>query len=245
MASQAEAVAMPAARQSARSERIFYTGMALAILIIVSTGFGSSYYLKTLAGGATFSALVHLHATVFSLWVLLFCVQTTLVAAGHTALHRRLGVVGGLFAGAMVCLGVVTAIYGARRGHSPGGPFRDSLSFLIVGLTDIALFAGFVAAGFYYRRRREAHKRLMLLATIGGLMWPAITRLPYVRGQFLPMFGLIVLLVLAGPIHDWITRRRVHPVYIWGGLLILASFPLRRAIGNSEAWRSFAAWLIG
>ena len=85
----------------------------------------------------------------------------------------------------------------------------------------------------------------MLLASIGGLMWPAITRLPYLRGHFLPMFGVLVLLVLAVPVHEFITRRRAHPVYVWGGLLILASFPLRRAIGNSEIWHRFAARLIG
>jgi hypothetical protein len=84
----------------------------------------------------------------------------------------------------------------------------------------------------------------MLLATVGGLMWPTITRLPYLSGRFLPMFGYLVLFVVAGPVHDLMTRRRVHAVYVWGGLLILASFPVRRAIGLSDTWRRIAAWLI-
>ena len=103
----------------------------------------------------------------------------------------------------MVVLGVTAALEGARRGHNPGGPYPDALGFLIVGLTDILLFTVFVGAGLYYRHRREAHRRLMLLATVGGLMWPTITRLPYVAGRFLPMFGLLVLFVLAGPVHDF------------------------------------------
>jgi hypothetical protein len=241
MAFQEEVLTLPTATNDRRHEGIFYTGMASAILLTILTGFGASYSRRA----APFSAIVYLHASVFTGWVLLFFAQTALVAAGHTRLHRRLGIAGGVQAGLMIVLGLVTAIYGARNGHNPGGPYPDALAFLVVGLTDIFLFSGFVIAGLYYRRRREVHKRLMLLATIGGLLWPAITRLPYVRGQFLPMFALLALFVLAGPAHDLLTRRRVHAVYVWGGLLILASFPIRRAIGLSDIWRRIAAWLIG
>jgi len=241
MPSQEEELALHMATHDRRHERIFYMGMASAILLAILTGFGASSFRKT----APFSALVYLHASVFTVWVLLFLAQTALVAAGHTRLHRRLGVAGGVLAGLMIILGLATAIHGARNGHNPGGPYPDALAFLVVGLTDIFLFSVFVIASLYCRRRREVHKRLMLLATIGGLLWPAITRLPYVRGRFLPMFALLTLFVLAGPAHDLLTRRRVHPVYVWGGLLILASFPIRRAIGLSDTWHRIAAWLTG
>ena len=35
----------------------------------------------------------------------------------------------------------------------------------------------------------------MLLATVGGLMWPAITRIPYIAGRPVLMFGLLSALV--------------------------------------------------
>lgn len=244
MVFQAEVMTAQTAASDSRRERIFYTGMASAILFTIFTGFGRNYYLRAFTEAPPLPTFVHVHASVFTVWVLLFFGQTTLVAAGRTDLHRRLGVVGGLLAGLMIVLGFVTAVYGARNGHNPGGPYPDSLAFLVVGLGDILLFSGFVGIALYYRRRREAHKRLMLLATISGFLWPAITRMPYVAGRFLPMFGLMVLFVLAGPVHDLITRRRVHAVYVWGGLLILASFPIRRAIGMSDTWRRIAAWLI-
>ncbi len=133
---------------------------------------------------------------------------------------------------------------GARDGWNPGGPYPDSLAFMIVGLVDIAVFASFVAAGLYFRRRAELHKRLMLLATVGGLMWPAITRIPYVAGRPVLMFGLLSALVLASAVRDLMLQSRVHPVSLWGGLLILAAFPVRAAIGSTESWRAFAAWLI-
>jgi hypothetical protein len=226
-------------------DRLFYTGMAAAILLAVVAAFGGRYYLRAFTAAPPLPPYVHIHAVVFTGWVLFFLAQTALVATGGVRLHRRLGVAGGVLAGLMVVLGVTTALEGARRGHNPsGGAYPDALGFLVVGLTDILLFTAFVGAGLYYRHRREAHRRLMLLATVGGLMWPTITRLPYVAGRFLPMFGLLALFVLAGAAYDLLTRRRVHPVYLWGGLLILASLPVRRAVGLSETWHRVAAWLI-
>ena len=138
----------------------------------------------------------------------------------------------------------MTAIKGARDGWNPGGPYPDSLAFLIVGLVDVLIFAGFVTAGLYFRRRAELHKRLMLLATVGGLMWPAITRMPYVAGRPILMFGLLGALVLASAVRDVWLRSPVRLVSLWGGLLILAAFPIRVAIGPTASWHSFAAWLI-
>jgi hypothetical protein len=90
----------------------------------------------------------------------------------------------------------------------------------------------------------DAHKRLMLLATVGGLMWPAITGMPYVAGRPILMFGLFGALVLASAARDILLRLRVHPVGLRGGLTILAVFPIRVAIGLTGSWHAFAAWLI-
>ena len=229
---------------AAARDRFFFAGMASAILFTVLVAFGGSYYQRVLSADPPMSALVHLHAFVFALWVWLFFTQTTLVAAGRVAWHRRLGKAGAILAGLMIVLGYAVAVQAARHGHGAGGAFPDALAFLAVTLSDIVLFAGFVIAALYYRRQRELHQRLMLLATLGGLLWPAITRLPHVRGKFPLMFGVVVLFVLAGPAYELATRRRVHPVYVWGGLLIVASFPLRRTLGLSQPWHEFAAWLI-
>jgi hypothetical protein len=245
MSSQAALVNLQTTGIDSRREHMFYTGMATACLLTILAGFGKSYYFRAFTDASPIPAFVHLHATVFTIWVLLFLTQTALVAVDNIDLHRRLGIAGGVLAGPVVVLGYETALYGARNGWNPGGPFPDSLAFLAIGLTDLLLFSVFIVTALSYRRRPEAHKRLMLLAVIGGLLWPAITRIPYVRGRAPLMFGLIVLFVLAGPVFDLVSRRRVHAVYLWGGSLILASFPIRTAIGLSDGWRRFAAWLIG
>jgi len=237
-----------------RTERRFYVWMAVAAALVVFGGFAPSYFLSSFTtltrypSGAVVSrslpALIHVHAIVSTSWLVLLIVQTSFVAAGRTDLHRRLGIAGSVIAMLLVVLGVVTAIKGAREGWNPGGRFADSRGFLVVTLGDMLLFASFVGAGFYLRRNREAHKRLMVFGTLAGLMWPAITRMPYVAPRPPRMFGLLLLLLLVVPARDYLTTRRIHPVAILGPLIILVSFPLRHAIGMTPAWRQFAEWLI-
>jgi hypothetical protein len=231
----------------------FFVAMAIAAMLTVLLGFSPSYYLRSVTGATRYPTglpislslppLIHLHAIVFSAWIFLFLAQSTLVAAGRTDIHRRLGLAGAVLLPVMIVLGCMTAVRGARDGWNPGGPYPDSLAFMVVGLADILVFSIFVGAGLYYRRRREVHKRLMLLGTLGGLMWPAITRMPLVAGRPALMFGLLGSLVLASAVRDFLSESRVHPVSLWGAVAILAAFPLRVAIGLTPAWHSFAAWL--
>jgi hypothetical protein len=106
------------------------------------------------------------------------------------------------------------------------------------------LFAGFVAAALAMRGHREAHKRLMLLAYV-SIITAAVARLP----GLLPLgplvfFSFSFLFVIAGILYDLWSRGRVHPVYLWGGGVVLVSVPLRLAMSSTAAWRSFAGWLV-
>lgn len=102
---------------------------------------------------------------------------------------------------------------------------------MIVGVADIAVFTGLAVAGLAWRRRPDVHKRLMLLATLGGLMWPAITRMPIVAGRFVPMFALLSTLVLAPAIRDlW----RGAPTR-WVSLFWVWAFSQRFRCGSSWA----------
>jgi hypothetical protein len=108
--------------------------------------------------------LVHVHGILFTAWILLFATQTTLVAVRRTALHKKLGILSGVLAFAMVVAATAVAIALAKRGQALGLP--PPLVFLAGPLSGVVLFGTLVTAGFYTRRRRDTHKRLMLLATI-------------------------------------------------------------------------------
>src|ERR1700730_296738 len=118
--------------------------------------------------------LVLLHGIIFTCWLVHLLSQVTLVAAKRTDLHRRLGALGAVLAVLMIVVGIITAIYEAKHGFPPRS---RPLVFLAVSICDILVFSILVAAGFYYRRQAETHKRLMLLATI-AILDAAIGRLP-------------------------------------------------------------------
>ncbi len=229
-------------------DRVFYSGIAIAMAVAVFTGFAPTYYLRffadgpqaTLSGGP-FTSLVHLHGAVFTAWVLLFIAQTVLVASHRVAVHRRLGVAGALLAAAMITVGTFTAVATARRGGAPPGV--DPLAFLAIPIFDMVLFATFVTAALVLRRDRETHKRLMLLAYI-SIIVAAVARLPGVLPLGpLAFFGLGYFLVVVAVGYDLVSRRRVHRAYLWGGALMVVSVPLRLVISDTGVWRAFAQML--
>lgn len=226
-----------------RRERIFYLGMSLAVLITVFAGFAPTYYLRPLFTAKPLMPLLHLHGIVFTSWLLLFLTQTTLVAAHRTDIHRRLGIAGGVIAVLMVVIGVTTALVRAKQGATPI-PGASPLPFLVIPLGDMFVFAILISAGFYFRRRPDVHKRLMMLATI-GILAAAIARLPFAIMQAGPpaFFGFTDLFVLACVAYDLITLRRIHRATALGAILIVASQPLRLLIGGTHAWFVFAGWL--
>lgn len=226
-----------------RRERWFYIAMSIAAVITVFAGFAPTYYLRPYFNTTPLMPLLHLHGMVFTSWLALFLVQTTLVAAHRTDIHRRLGILGGVIAAFMIVLGTTTAVIRASQGATPV-PGVSSLSFLVVPLGDMLVFAILVGAGFYFRRRPDVHKRLMLLATI-SILAAAIARLPFAIMQAGPpaFFGLTDVFVVACIAYDMITLRRVHRATALAALLIIASQPLRLMLGGTHVWLAFAGWL--
>ncbi len=236
-------VRVPAGLSSSwRRDRLFYTGMAITAALVVFAGFAPTYYLKGAFGGRPLSPLLHGHGLIFTSWILLFVLQTGLIAGRRTPLHRRLGVSGGALAVAMLVAGTMAAIDAARRGFTPpGGP--PPLTFLIIPLGDLVVFSALVAAALYRRRQPQTHKRLMLLATL-ALLTPAIARLPGIAAIGPPAFwGLTDLFIVACFVYDRVTIGRIHPAFKWGGLFVLVMQPMRLILGGTGPWLAFAQWL--
>jgi hypothetical protein len=79
------------------------------------------------------------------------------------------------------------------------------------------------------------------------LLAPAIARIPLQfieTGGPLVFFGLTDLCALACIAFDTIRNRRLHPAYLWGALLVIASQPLRLMLAGTNAWMQFATWLV-
>ncbi len=232
------------APSTAHKDKLFYSAMAVAMAVTVFIGFAPTFFLKTLSDSPALPPLLHLHGAAFAAWYAIFFIQATLVANDRPDLHKKLGLAGFGLAAVMVVLGVLAAIHAIRTNHTPPG--LDPRSFLVLPFFGVTVFATLASAGFLLRKRRETHKRLMLLASI-AMLDAAIARIPgvFTLGGPLASFGLQDLFVIACIGYDFASRRRVHPAYLFGGLFILAMQPLRIIVSTTPWWLAFGDWLKG
>jgi FtsH-binding integral membrane protein len=223
-------------------DHLFFSAMALLMLVTVFVGFARTYYLAGLFHAPLPSLIIHLHGAAFSCWILLLVTQTSLVSTGRVDIHRRLGVAGFLLACLMVILGVLAATDSLVREGGPAG--RDPRFFYIVPLTDMLIFATLILFAFRARSNPPAHKRLILVATI-GLTIAAIARWPFVMVHRKPgmaaLFSYLFLLILVS--YDLWSTRKVHRVTIRAGVFLIFVQQIRIPIGKTAAWHTFASWV--
>lgn len=225
------------------NDRAFYTGIAIAAALTVLVGFSRTYFLRPYFQTEPLDTAFHVHGLVFSAWVVLFVAQTSLVAAGRTGVHRKLGWVGACLAALMVVVALNAAVHGAHRDIA-AGHVSESLSFFTTPLLSMVMFASLVALAVAAHGRPETHKRLMLLATL-SLLDAAVARWP-IPGIDAPLayYGITDAFIAAAMLYDFASRRSVSPVYIWGGLAIVVEQWARDALGATAVWQSLAAKIL-
>jgi len=222
-------------RIQAAPSHLFYLGIALAFVLCVFVGFSRTYYLKGLFGTPHLSWLAHLHGAMFTAWTVFFLCQVALVAAGRTDLHRRIGKAGAVLGAGVLILGTVMTLHSVRAGYASG----RVASLLINGFMNLFLFSVFFGAGLFFRRKKEIHKRLMVLAMLSVII-PAIARLPI---PFFLIAWVIFAFSLTSVIYDAIVLRRVYLTNIVGVLLINVATPLRFMIADTREWQRFSEWI--
>jgi hypothetical protein len=226
-----------------KSDRLFFTGMALASALMLFLGFLPSYFHRS-AELPPLTPLYQLHGAVFTAWIALLVVQTALVAGRRTDIHRTLGVAGAVLAAVVFVVGVAVSVETLRRN---GGPPGDPRKFFAIPLGDIIVFGALVGAAVVQRRRPETHKRLMLLATI-SLLTAAIARFLRQIGMGGPsnLFLGTDAFVLALVLYDLASRGRVHPATLWGGAMVVGFKPLLYyVLADTPAWLALADALRG
>ncbi len=230
-------------------DRKFYTAMAIAMLFTALVGFSRTYFLGLLSGHAKTTTgrvpnfTVHVHALLFMSWLVLFIVQTRLVATYRVKVHRKLGYFAVALAAAMILVGGRTAVEAARLGAVPPG--ANPWNFIAIPFGDITTFAGFFLGAVLWRNHKDKHKRLMILAST-CLMAAPLVRLPGVMlVSPLVAYGLMLLFPIAAAVYDWRSRGRVHPVYWWGLALLVLGIWVRVVLLGSPSWQHAMQSLFG
>jgi hypothetical protein len=226
-----------------RYDRQFFLAIALLLVTVTAIGFAPTYYL---AGGFRAplpSLIVHIHAVIFTTWMLLLLVQTALIRARRVRWHRNIGVAGFVLACAMVTSIVLTGADLAMR--AKGKPNAEEiLGLLSITFADSFSFA--VLAGFAYglRRNAAAHKRLIIIATV------CITRAAFNRWHIPILFHhlyaayaatYVFLLLIAA--YDLWSSHRIHRATLWGSTFLVFMGQMTRLIGPTARWHALAHWV--
>lgn len=224
---------------SARRDDIFFAAMALLILGTVLLGFARSYYFAGVFAARLPSLVVHIHAAVFSLWILLFIAQIVLITGGRLDWHRRAGMFGAGLAASMVILGLMVATDSLSRGFVPPGSKLDPKAFYAVPFFSTVVFCVLITWALRARSDGPAHKRLILIATI-SLLGAAVGRWPshIFHGPLAAGVLAFYVLLLAG--FDLWSQRRIHRATLKGGVFMIVAHQLMFPIGLTPAWHHFA-----
>ena len=224
----------------------FYFLFALAMALLVGVAFMRTFYARPMFDLPPLPTLMQVHGAVFTAWMLLFVVQTRLIAAHKVQMHRQFGIVGVLLAAAVFTVGVMTA-FESSLATRPRGMGLTSPQFVLVPLTGIAFFAIFIALGVAFRKRAALHKRFMVLAML-AVLGPPVARLMILAGAqayFLWIQTAVPALFVAWClIADWRKNHIVHPVFAIGGGLLVVSWPVRAMLAQSDAWAVVSAWIV-
>ena len=232
----------PLARRPARRgrEHWFFWGMSVLVAAIAFIGFSRTYFLAGFFHARPLPGpIVHVHGALFTGWILLLVVQTSLAASGRADLHRRLGLAGLVLAPLVAAFGIIVATEMVRR--LAAVPSIDAKGIFAVALSEIAGFAVPVFFAFRLRRRPAVHKRLILIGTIamttaGFGRWP----IPFLLHKPLPaMLAAFSLLLLVGA-YDLVSMRKIHRATALAGLWVVLIELTGVAVGHTAIWRAFA-----
>lgn len=231
-------------------ERRFFTLIAIAIATVVLIGFTRTFFFRTLFPEAqSFAApepIFLIHGFFFAAWIGLLVLQTILIRVRCVDLHRTFGWIGVGLACLVVLLGTYGSLIAAQRPGGFIGVPLPPLQFLIFPILDMVLFATFFSLAIIWRGNPQSHKRLMVLAAV-NLVEAAIIRIPIDfigAGAPFTSRGLSYLFIVALVIWDLRSSGKIHRATLWGGLVIVVSFPVRMMIFQTQAWTEVAGRLI-
>lgn len=226
----------------------FYIGMALVGLAVALAGFSKTYFAPLTSGDFQAPVVIHVHGAAAFAWVLLFLLQPALIRAGRYDLHIRTGMVGVLIAVAVAVTAVPVGLFVVERDLAARlGP--TAVSSLLGVITAMTWFLALVAAAIAFRRQAATHKRLMLLATI-VVLWPAWFRLrhwfpdvprPEIWFAVVAAYSLVPVAML----RDRLAEGRVHPVWWFVGLPVIAEQTAEALLFDGPSWRAAAALIYG
>jgi hypothetical protein len=237
-------------------ERWFYSAAILLLLALTVAGFQLFYFHGMAYPGRPLTppirSLVITHGVAMTLWMLLMLTQPFLIVSGNRRVHMALGKVAAAIAACLVVLGLKLGIASCKVSppdlmHGPLTPKQ----FMAVPVGDIVLFALFVAAGVWWRKRPDIHKPMMFLASLAAV-GAAIARIDFFNHLYdgtvwQKIFGDLFFTLVVGAF--FVTAKcivfRKFDRWLAAGYGVMVIWCLMIAQGaTTPAWDKIAGFLL-
>ena len=237
---------------SMKFDRYFYSIASFVILLLTFLGFQHFYLEGKGSVGQPLTPpiapVVIVHGLACTGWILLFFVQSLLIASRNRRLHMTLGLSAMGLAPIIAVTSLWVAIAGARLMPEFAIAGLPRPQFMLIMFTQIAAFVVFVFLGLRMRQQPRPHRAMMLLATMIFLP-PAVTRTPFFNATFgeegwwsfsssMITFGalaLVVRLILDRSIDRWFTA---------GFASLICAMSINWYLAQSETWGRVALWIL-
>jgi hypothetical protein len=210
-----------------RTRASFFFVAHVALLLVVLVGFAPSFFLRAAFHHTRqLPTILYAHGAVLTVWFAVTVVQGWMIRTQRQRLHQWLGYFAMGYAVIVILFGTVANLMMNSEIDSP-----ESAENIVVwgNFFTLMMFAVFVTLAFVFRRKPQAHKRLMLLASM-SIVGPALARFPrwpifaggpeagrnYAIAGLLTMFALLLA-------YDVVVRRKPHPASWVGMVAILMS----------------------
>ena len=236
-----------------KTDRWFYSAAGAGFLVMMLVGFRAFVTSGSGAGGRVIDPTIFrldlIHGLAIAAWYVLFFIQSLLIAGRNHRLHFKLGWSAVAVGLAIVVTGPWVAVRSVQITPPNFHFFGMQYSrFLLVMLTEIALYAAFVALAISMRKKPRIHRSAMLLASL-CLLAGATARMSFLH----PVFGATGWIGLFGPVFclgaallliRCTLTRSFDRWFAMGYTFWVIIFISSEKLALTEAWRAAAAAIL-
>ncbi len=234
------------------ADRYYYLSASLLFVALTAVGF-SAFLLRGKESGEHpipehTKAYVIAHGVALLTWILLFPMQSFLVASKRVQTHKALGWFAVAVAAIVVILGTCVALTSVRdhpNGHAAGLTYPQ---FLLPMLTEMVAFAVFVALGVAYRKRPKVHAPFMMLSTLsiisGSTFRIPATYIVFGKLGWTGLFGCPALIAAILLVAKCAIDRRVNWTFAAGGVALYSTYFVIMHVAHGPTWTHIAANIV-
>ncbi len=218
----------------------FFTILGFIMLALAIGGFWPQYF-SAVTGrppqATTQYWLIHVHAALFTGWLLIYISQAMLIMTGRARAHLKMGPWFAGYGFTTAAVGLFAAGLLADRLGRRQNDFEAAAAFVFFPVIDMVFFAAFLTVAMIHRKRPDLHKRAMFVATFSiavvGL-GRLIGRLGFESAFVWQPLNLTPLLIAI--CYDLFVCRKVYPI-------IAAGLAVHIVRLNAEHFASSESWL--